>query len=580
MKKTVKTTTTNDKKTHHDHLIDLFLNNILKTDGLFVKTTDVYPVLLGGVDVMRCSKGRGETQDIDIKFVVIPQVGGPDDTVFKEAVKMRDEFLAKLMQVANASGLLGPTTSLSLSEHPIMKTSRICMYEENHATGVKEVLIDTGIFSNYSWNMFDNFANFFDTNVPVPVYYKAKVPYATCSWTLVDTVRMLHVCRKQVEDIQAQKQPQNEKQAKNEKFWMDKFVKYQLKFALMYNSYNKSKKSQVDEAYKLATQYLTSGADVDTAKLVTDLLSDNTNESYLESHFVQDTKISKCYKLILDFFLETVLGKYMQKYANTEYYPVVLGGADVNRCIESTFRIETKDVDIQFVVPVDSSKQAAVLARDELIDKILSDAQMKEFKSRLEIDHGVEIHIGRFAEWDPEVNAKQLKMNLVVIMVEFKEKEHLIKRYNMVDMNVVTQDVFSGIGWEPKDTNTSTSTSKDHVPIPYIVTRGVLYATCDYTYQNTIDMLLFYKKASWLSSTSKDVAKYCRYVLKLVALTIARKNTQTHTKELKQLYREAYHIIKGSVLRDVQNDKRIDALNKRMEKLVPSLQMQMQMQSK
>jgi len=498
-------------------MIDFFIKHVLNTPGLFskYKTKDIYPVVLGGIDVLRCTK-QGSTVDIDIKFVIIPQVQGADDPVFKLAVQLRNAFLKEILAIAKKQQQQQQQqqqqslVDFSLGEvDTTFKTQRLCIYQDDHSQ--KSVLIDTGIFSNYSVDKFDQFRNFFQDRVPIPIKIIDHIPYATCSWTLVDTVRMLVNCREQ---------------ATNE-YWRKKYVKYQAKFALMYNAYNHTERAT--KAYQYATEYLATSGDTATVKLIDDLLLNLTNEHEIETKFL-DLNIDHVYQSILNFFMMRVLGKYMMK-PNNSFYPLVIGGVDVNRCISPAFKLAIKDVDIQYIVKNDKFIDAAKINKYHLVESILNDEDMAQFLK----EQGYKITLSAFSDWDPATNQKQIDLDLTIIMVNFIDDQGtIVKTKNMVDLIILTRPF-----WTTKGSAVPWYTDK---------VTNVTFATCEYTYHDTIYMIKWYEDHGITSK--KGMAKYLRYILKFLGLYMVRNKSRNVFKSLRPLYKQVLHTVKGLGLHD------------------------------
>lgn len=529
---------------HHQELVQMFLKRILNTKNLFAKyRVDklIYPVVLGGVDVLRCCKGKSglTTADIDIKFIVVPSVANINDPTFQLALAMRARFVQEVVDLANASGLLG-LTKLHISEVDPKLSFRMAVYEENVAMGTKEVLVDTGIFCDYTKSDWKQFRNFFDNAaLPVPVYVSNHIPYATCSWTLVDTVRMLKHSRDMYESNKSM-------------FWRNKYVKYVQKFAAIYKSYNNVPGDEhMTRAIEIADELLNakkaSSATASTTELK-ELVEKYTNEPSIETHLAKNTNVNICVKSILHYILLNTLGKYMK--ATKEFYPVVLGGAGVVQCVSKMFQIDLKDVDLQFVLANADKEEAAVVAKNALVKSIVSDAPLLAHVKQLGSDHGLEIELSIFEKWQP--SSKQDDMHLSIVEVVLKEAGSTsslnpFKRVNIMDCMVVGAHVepFKHVPTFEKD------------PVS-----GVLYASCDFVYENTRTMLMLMGN---MKINNKN-GKYLRYVLKYLALYMSRHEKGIkHAKmlELKRNYRELTHLIRGDVLRDGNMEARTgDVVNK------------------
>lgn len=490
----------------------------MQTPGLFnrYKTRDIYPVVLGGVDVIRCCHGEGSTGDIDIKFVISPKVSGKDDYNFVLACALRDKFLDELLQIANASGLLGPTTVLSKSDvDNSIPSARVAIYEE--LNNKKQIFIDTGIFCNMSMYMYENFANFFPDKL-IPTYVEKNIPYATCSWTIVDTVRMIHYSK------------ENMIKSNNASFWKKKYQKYIEKFKLLHKTYNSKSMNRLLESLPEAEE----------------LLKIQTNIDTIEERFVAKPDIDVCFRSILNYILEKTLSKYFMSHVSPSFYPILIGGVDVERCVKPMFKLDINDIDIQFVLKdMDANTMTRVTKeKQKLVDEIVTDVDVKTFISGLQTRYGLKIEISQISNWDVK-HQHQKDMGLIIIEVAFKEPDSdlLLCRRNMIDVCIYSMDA-----------------ERSLVDIPFEKINHVLYATCDFTFENTRHMIDVYQTKYAADEKKTSFNKYLRYICKYCALYMVRNQhtlTASNMNQLRRLYKDLYHIIRGIGLKDGKPEKRV-----------------------
>lgn len=501
---------------HHDKLIALFMKHFLSTPGLFnrYKTNDIYPVVLGGIDVIRCCQGFGTTADIDIKFVVSPKIVGKEDPNFRLACALRDRFLAELLQIANDSKMLGPTTILTVSEvDQKMPSARVVVYEEINNN--KQIFIDTGIFSNMSMYMYENFANFFPHKL-IPTFVDNHIPFATCSWTLVDTVRMLHYCKEQF------------KISNHAQFWKKKYLKYLGKFNILYHYYN-GKSEMMHQLFRSIPE-------------AEEYLSTQTNIERIKEQFIAKPDLETCFKLVLNHVQEKTLPKYFMSHVDPAFYPILIGGVVVEKCVKSMFKLNINDIDIQFIVKDADQLNRVARSKKRLSEEILTDPELGSFIVSLESQFGYKIDLASFSDWD-ENHPHQKEMGLIIIEITFKEPDSglLLSKKNMIDICIF---------------------DKQPAEIPFEKINDVLYATCDFTFINTEYMIQIYQDR-YINVDGKkrqSLNKYLRYVCKYCALYMVKHRDtipERKMKRLRDLYKKLSHIIRGRTLKDGSPEKQV-----------------------
>lgn len=236
-----------------------------------------YPAVIGGVNVVRCASisqrakkliGTLYSNDIDIKYIISHKVKDLSDRHVQAAHKERSAFLQHmttdtklqkiLQEAAHFAGYPGLTITLELKDSTdsqwegIRKNMRIALqavysWKENTKKYAKD-LIDTGVYSDYSQEMFFNYMTYIDAKLkqPVPTHTYKEVPFATCSWTYFDTVRMLILYGERYHRALAANDD------KEIEFQFQKYLKYLAKFAVLYVQINKLKDN--DHTYRLIKQ--------------------------------------------------------------------------------------------------------------------------------------------------------------------------------------------------------------------------------------------------------------------------------------------------------------------------------------
>lgn len=295
-------------------LIARHLKNVTRAD------LDVYPVIIGGINLMRCARlhpkavkllGKLYKNDIDIKYVVTKKIDDNNDPIAKKAHEMRLNFINKIMadpivqhQISNlAKTMQGLEIKLTLKEYSNIPREAIkrsmlmsvkAEYILNGKPVLKKGLIDTGLYTTYSQDYFDSYHVFFmkEIKYPIPFRIDRRIPFATCGWAYYDTIRMLVVCgdayKKAIEDNDIDEQ----------KYQFLKYIKYLGKFAVLFTQVNRIKDEEdfdnisglYKSAHKVFSKYGMRGYDVQlleeadkkTLESIVSALQRKTNLTQLE----------------------------------------------------------------------------------------------------------------------------------------------------------------------------------------------------------------------------------------------------------------------------------------------------------
>jgi hypothetical protein len=219
---------------------DLFLKEIIPFTMYKYIDNKFFPVIIGGVDITRCTNNylKSDINDIDIKFYC---KSDSDVDIYKAhtyRMEMLNEFLEKYNALKRKD-----MPELFISTLQVQFNRRVEIYYMNEKS--KVTVIDTGVmvinnkkstqliksFHNYSYLSFmDNI----DIDTSLKVEYENNVPYISCDWLYIDTVRMLLVW---LDDYK-------EAEKSNKLYVKKKIVKYILKLSAMNIAYLKNRKSK------------------------------------------------------------------------------------------------------------------------------------------------------------------------------------------------------------------------------------------------------------------------------------------------------------------------------------------------
>ncbi len=261
----------------HSKLIEEFVDKgLLGRHMQKYVTTKMYPVIVGGTNIVRCANlnpkarvliGKLYKNDIDIKFVLPRKVKSPEDKFFIHAHKMRMQFINDLLtdtnidtHLANAiksiKAINGIEVKLvindklltSIHEHVRlgMVVSIRADYYINGVFVMKKGLVDTALYTTFHAKLqFDSCS--FGKNVNCDMFFKKNgkqtIPYetdkgvlfGTCGWIYYDTVRMLvYSCDTYLQALQ-------DHDIYNIHFYFVKHVKYVAKFAVLWTQVNQLK---------------------------------------------------------------------------------------------------------------------------------------------------------------------------------------------------------------------------------------------------------------------------------------------------------------------------------------------------
>lgn len=246
-------------------------------------------------------------------------------------------------------------------------------------------------------------------------------------------------------------------------------------------------------------------------------------------------------------------------------YPVIIGGALVQRCAKRSAQaswfirdILSEDVDIKFVV------RAHVESNDIALIKRI-DAERVALRSR--IKKALEAHIAKAHNEEPVLITVQENDTMMEISIE-KIKRAMVRQLEItyvealsgisravlpiMDMNLFT-DYSMDHYWSYLDwVNSRTARTRLVHPVPKFNLKGVLYATCEYAYYDTLRMCIDRMAYFNEKRTMYALTKLTRYIIKLMCLWSLRKEANID-KDTMDLYARAHRVlshIDGKKLRE------------------------------
>lgn len=256
----------------HSNIMRSMINSQIMSSFLQRKRQEYYPVVIGGINVVRCAKlsknaiemiGNVYKNDIDIKYIMVGNIKSLEEQIVQTAHVDRMQFLEKLQGSPEFQRILRKEeinhnmlilTSIDDQTHHEVEGIRLSMrvalkleYIFNNAdVSIRKVIIDTGIVSNLSQGeVHFSFQRLFrpKENIPVPYILYKSIPVATCVWTYFDTARMLMLVETKYRELEDKK---DKSSIEERKFIFSKYLKYLAKFTIMYLSLSETTKRNKD----------------------------------------------------------------------------------------------------------------------------------------------------------------------------------------------------------------------------------------------------------------------------------------------------------------------------------------------
>ena len=253
-------------------------------------------------------------------------------------------------------------------------------------------------------------------------------------------------------------------------------------------------------------------------------------------------------EVVRSFLLNKALGPLMNKYERDHHqvcYPVIVGGATVARCIKRNPRTRalvtqsfSKDIDMPFVMAPCATKAAAHQVRMSFLKEL--EQVLSPFLERHKTPNTIRLRINDIAVYKKTLRVH--KLALVTVHLDFYDAQNQkkIASHVLLDCPLYAPWSVEDYGHYERILKQGSS-AFGRVPqqkpmarmVPFVRDKsGVLYATCNFVYYDTVRMLLWYKKSMGEASAgsrahefAKD--KYHRYIAKFMALNLARKEQES-----------------------------------------------------
>jgi hypothetical protein len=211
----------------HARVLAYFLEHVLPSCvAPELRQRDSRPVIVGGVALHKCASEsrvaaamveRLPTQDVDVKFVVLPPLSSTDDTLLVETDRRRHAFVKRVLAEMRRHGAkirsLMPrniTPMFFKFNKYVPRTASIRksmlipinVHYRNAADGIYTYkrLLDTTIYSSVTlpdW-LEARTTRPRDEHI-VPYVVHRELPFATCEWILTDTMHLMLIYTDQVQ---------------------------------------------------------------------------------------------------------------------------------------------------------------------------------------------------------------------------------------------------------------------------------------------------------------------------------------------------------------------------------------------
>jgi hypothetical protein len=229
-----------------------------------------------------------------------------------------------------------------------------------------------------------------------------------------------------------------------------------------------------------------------------------TNMKEIYEALTQPAYLNTIKEQTIEYILENVLGKYMDKWTKPFAQPYVMGGANMPRClkkkIKGTGKARIKDIDVCFLTNVYGSEKVKKV-RDGLVKDILSDKGLGEHLKKVANDiwktdeKPVPGLISLTSQGDWEIMGN---VNLKTISLKIAGKE-----YQIMDISIQSDENKDherrGLGWTEKDQAT-----------------GITYISCEYMERDNDYIIERYRA----EIAPTDTTRYKRVMLQSVKVVL------------------------------------------------------------
>jgi hypothetical protein len=210
-----------------------------------------------------------------------------------------------------------------------------------------------------------------------------------------------------------------------------------------------------------------------------------------------EAKVSK-------FLLKEILPKLLYSYITKDYYPVIVGGADVDRCAKVDFRPVT-DIDMKFIATNISTVNEYEIAfvRDECIGKILS---MYDEKKPKDFPNLVAGKVSKVYSFRVPVHIEGDKKAVIIDTSVIGQQKEFMLQYKYINYS----------RW--------IKTKNESLLVPFEMVNNLPWADCAWVYIDTVRMLMVslrdYTHTDVKSQKLYLITKVIKYIGKLAHLEV------------------------------------------------------------
>jgi hypothetical protein len=454
-----------------------------------------------------------------------------------EAIKLRDAFVV---------GVLAQNPILKMKKYGGSSISIIA----DDGSGVVNAVFNVDIYCNLNQPFFSHYQNFFNENSltqtslkhPIPYVSQKKIRYATCGWIYFDAIRQMVANKKEHEkfpDSPAALAAYAASVARFTRLYIN-MNKYRIDDVSLATLYDQVREITIYEAGNMS--------DNTTLTNALAVLKKGTNIEKVERQLVAPPAYAECTKRVIGYLLkgkkgsDSILGKYMQKYNTADYYPAVVGGATLTRCLGELYkrkgiRIDIKDIDMPISVRTDLDISQVVQIRNQYLAEIIEDADLLAFVADLGARHNLIITF-QVEVLPSTAHEKLWSVRLAIVKLRFQDNAgRFLHGVNIIDCPIYTQESrYSDKRWHTYDLVKNVE-FRDPMPF-YVDSKKVVHATCGYVKYDTFQMLLVCQHELetlmeqsppntrlvrlWFYKYLKYLAKYAALYKKTRAFNLAR----------------------------------------------------------
>lgn len=229
------------------------------------------------------------------------------------------------------------------------------------------------------------------------------------------------------------------------------------------------------------------------------------------------------YEKVTKYILEHILPRYVQECISPSFYAVITGGTAVERCLGKTIfdnaHLQESDIDLMIVVKDVDLLEEADRRRSILLEKIVGDKDLIAYTKKEKVQVKIDRRMYKRKNYD----------SFYLKLVRLK-----VGDYYIMDTSIYTKDSIPSYSLYGQCFDDD-KLNEEKDAIPYEWFNGVPYATCSYTYFDTLRMVIFYHDLLAVETKSMDkiVSKYVNYISKFIALyeffSKNRGKTEHHT---------------------------------------------------